>query len=714
MIAELAMGVGALANDQRPTHALSAAEGTNDPWSLTTCERWISCEQAGLLAGVSGRRMRQIARERDWPTHAESAQGGIRTMLRLDDVLALTADDVLASPLARDDGRGAGGEGHPAGGEGTNDPRAAARWAIIQPILAAPAGERTRMVVQAAEREGISESTIWRWLKRAAPLARDDGRGAGGEGTSLADRRCGNRNAARHDVAVMKIIFTLRARRESPTIAQVFKGYEWERKRRVGEAAAGRERADEPMLPKLSERTVARILSSIPKAYQARRRGGDGARDVKKNFVPPIHRDWSDIRVMECWMGDGTGFDALVNWPGYKTPIRPWLLTWLDVRSRMIVAWRLVDQVNGGTAMLALRDGWRRYGLCDWLYIDNGKEYENKDQNGRTVYRGKVEIAHLDGYLAQLGVRKQNAVVRNPESKAPQERWYATFSHSYLNLFDAYTGGNITAKTNTKDDARLKADLAAGRVMDRAEAIALAGRIIAAYNGARHSSLGKLSPYKVFGDLYRRTADGVREHPVRVVTDRVLDIAMMRRDRVFTVTNAGVDVLGQRYETRPGDEQSAIAFIEAIGRRGVVAYDPDDLNVVHLYAITNGREYYVCDLVPSFGVKVTDESAAKAAIREQARRKKLIAEASAALIDRQIAPRAQEILREGVLAVNDDVAHADHERRFGGGSPRPFDGRGAGGEGQSAGGDSVLVFPKGGDPKPKPKSDGLKGLFGDY
>lgn len=682
--------------------------GIETPFQLDICERWISCEQAGVLAGVSGRRMRQIARERDWPTRAEAAQGGIRTMLRLDDVLALTADATM--PAAGP------GPGTPNDQQSeTNDPKAQQRWAIISPILSAKPGERTMMIEQAAQAAGVSPSTIWRWMARVAPdrPTTSDQRPE----TQLSDRRTGNRNAAKHDHAVMKAIFTLRARRVSPTVAQVFKGYDWERKRRLAEAAAGRAREDEPMLPKLSERTVARILSAIPKAYQARLRGGDGARDVKKNFVPPIHRDWTDVRVMECWMGDGTAFDALVAWPGYKSPIRPWLLTWIDVRSRMIVAWRLVDKVNGGTAMLALRDGWRRYGLCDYLYIDNGKEYENKDTNGRVVYRGKVEIAHLDGYLAKLGVRKQNAQVRNPESKAPQERWYATLSHSYLNICKAYTGGNITAKTGGKDDARLKADLAAGRVMDRTEAIEITGRIIAAYNGARHSSLGKCSPFKVFGDLYGRTADGTREHPVRPVSERVLDIAMMRRDRVFTVGNAGVEVLGQRYEVRPGDTAAHTAFWEAVGRRGVVAYDPDDMNVVRLYAILNGREHFVCELVPSFGVKVKDEEAMTRAVRQKKSAEKTIREAARALIDRQIAPRAEEILREGVLAVNDDVAHAEHESRFGSGPLRPSDGRGAGGEG-------LLVFPKGGaagaltndqgaktnDPAPTP----LRGLFGDY
>jgi transposase InsO family protein len=698
----------------------------NAPFSLDYTEAWITCERAGQLVGLSGRRVRQIAGEKNWPTISEAVRGGICVKVRLDDVIGMNAAD---GPLGAQTSPSA-----PAGGD-TGAPGADRRSSIIAPIAALKtAAERNAAIAAASAETGKSVRTLQRWLAayradlgaQTSPSAPEEagedpsaplGTGSRAPGISLRDKRFGNRNAAKWDVEVLTLVKTLYDTRVSPTIVQVAKAYEFERRVRAKNAltfspsTVGRERGGEAgvrALPALSTRTIARILESIPDAYKTRHRGGDGARFVRKNFVPPIKRDWSGVRVMECWMGDGTGFDALVSWPGYKNPIRPWLLTWMDVRSRAIVAWRLVDQVNGGTAMLALREGWRKYGLCSYLYIDNGKEYENKDSNGRTVSRGKIEIGQIDGYLGRLGVHKQNAWVRNPESKAQQERWYGTFSHSYLNLFSAYTGGNITAKTSTKDNDRIKQDLAAGRVMDREEAVRLVERIVAAYNAAPHTSLGKLSPIKIFNDLYARSADGVDDYPIRRVTDRVLDFALMRRAQSFTIRNDGVEVLGVTYNRRPGVEADMMAFVEAVGRRGHAAYDPDDLSTVHLYAVVNGRESYVCELVPDFGVKVGDEEAMSRAVRDKKRAEKIIAEASKALVDRQIQPRAIETLREGVLAVNDETSHAEHEQRFGGVSPCPPDGRGAGGEGAG-----VVQFPAGGIPKTQKPAAPLRGLFGD-
>jgi hypothetical protein len=348
----------------------------------------------------------------------------------------------------------------------------------------------------------------------------------------------------------------------------------------------------------------------------------------------------------------------------------------------MIVSWRLVDKVNGATAMLAVRDGCRRYGLPGELYVDNGTEYKNKNSGGQTVYKGKIAIAHLDGYLERIGLRQRHAIVKNPESKAQVERWFATLSGSFLNIMDAYTGGNITSKTRVKDDARLKADLKAGRVLDYDEAKTLAGQIVAAYNAAPHSAHNGRSPYDVWHALYGRTADGESARPIVHPDERVLDFALMRRALPRVIRNSGMPLYNETYLPRDrGDRR----FIHAIGRKGYIAYDPEDTTTAYLYALVNGREQYVCDLVPSRGTNAADEYALRREFFRKKADQKELTRAAAKLTDRTI--DVSGVLRRGVLGRNQEQ-QAEHADRF------PVGGRRD---------DAVAMFPAGGQAEARAK-----------
>lgn len=580
----------------------------------------ISPDRAAALLGCTERHARRLAKKHRWLTANRPGRGGDRLQIDKRDVLDYLAEKnnrIVETPPT---------------GDAELNAAQARRMQILGPVVAAEKGKQSDVIREKAEQFGVSERTIRRWL---ANLIEQQG-----DVAALDDGRKGNRNAAKHDWdAIKSSIFTVYGNRISPTIEQAYIGYQQLRR-------------EEPWrnLSEIPQRTFAYYVRKFAPALLARVRGGDPARAVRKNYTRPVYRDWSEVRCMGVWMGDGTAWDQLVRWKGYQKPIRPWLLTWMDVRTRRIVAWRLVDKVNGATAMLALRDGWRTWGLCDELYVDNGKEYENKDSRGQTVYKGKIAIGHLDGYIDAVGVDQRNAIVRNPESKAQMERWYATLSHSYLNLFDAHTGGNITSITCKKDDARLKADLKAGRVLDQDQARDLAERIVAAYNAAPHSSLGKKSPDQMWIDLYGKTADGKRFQEVVKVSDTELHFALMRRKQK-TIRAGGVAFYNKLYG--PADRLDK-KFQDAKGRKGFFSYDPEDVSRLYLYAFgPDQRPEYVCELVPIKPINAADENALRREFFAKKAEEKQQAAAAKAILDRTV--DVPGVLRRGRLRINEEA-----------------------------------------------------------
>jgi len=581
----------------------------------------ITSAAAALLLGCGDRHARRLAKKHDWLTTNRSTKGGARVMISRADVAAYlvierNAAQTIPTPTTDSELCAA----------------AARRLQILGPVMAAADGRQTAIIKEQAATFNISERSIRRWI---AGL-----KNAQGDAAVLDDGRKGNRNAAKYDWETIKFsIFSVYSNRIAPTIEQAFLGYQQLRREEPGRN-----------LPEIPQRTFAYYVRKFAPALLARRRGGDPARAVRKNFTRPVYRDWTDVRCMGVWMGDGTAWDQLVYWTGYQKPIRPWFLTWMDIRTRRIVAWRLVDKVNGATAMLALRDGWRTWGLCDELYVDNGKEYENKDSRGQTVYKGKVAIGHLDGYLDSIGVHQRNAIVRNPESKAQMERWYATLSGSYLSLFDAHTGGNITSLTRKKDDARLKQDLKAGRVFNQDQARELAERVVAAYNAAPHSSLGKKSPDQMWIDLYGKTADGERFQDVTKVSDTELHFALMRRKQK-TIRAGGIEFYKKMYG--PADRNDR-KFMDAKGRKGFFSYDPEDVTRLHLYAFgPDQRPQYVCDLAPIEPINAADEHELRREFRAKQAEEKLMATAAKAMLDRTIDTKG--VLQRGRLHISDEA-----------------------------------------------------------
>jgi transposase len=475
---------------------------------------------------------------------------------------------------------------------------------------------RQKMLNEIAKQAGVTYPTLLGWVRSYIK-----------EGIiGLVPKERG-RQSGSLDEAAQRMAFTLYADRQQPSYQQAYGAFvKWRR---------------EQDQPAVSYDAFYRFLKSVPPAaidYWRR-----GSAYIRKHYVPPILRLLDDLAVMEVLMGDATTLDCFCLYPNRPNPIRPTLTIWMDVRSRFVVGYIVAPTVNTNTVALGFRDAVLRYGLPEVIYVDNGREYRNKNWRGQVVNYGQLEAARIKGRWERLGILPMFAWPYNPQSKAQVERWFNTLSHSFLNLLPGYSGANITAKTKRKDQERLSQEIKQGALLSFDKLAIVVGEAINAYNHKEHKALGNRSPVRAFEEGYGQP---------RLVTERALDFCLAKK-RVATIKSGGITV-GETGVTYISDEP---AYIRAIGRKGVVAYDPRDVSKAHLAAIVNGREVYCCALTPREGVAFrASEAELKEAINRKKRTYKLITEAARAIKQKEIDVRAE--LQEANFAVDPEEREA--------------------------------------------------------
>jgi hypothetical protein len=123
-----------------------------------------------------------------------------------------------------------------------------------------------------------------------------------------------------------------------------------------------------------------------------------------------ILRDYRDIWPNMMWCGDHHIFDVFVSF-GNKV-LRPWLTTWLDMRSRSFMGWCISFKPCGQTIAMALAhaispkndDRFPQCGLPGSVYIDNGKDYRSKYLNGEEIPIGQVDYPAVIERFAAMGI----------------------------------------------------------------------------------------------------------------------------------------------------------------------------------------------------------------------------------------------------------------------------------------------------------------------
>ncbi|SDI50092.1 Mu transposase C-terminal domain-containing protein [Paenibacillus naphthalenovorans] len=321
-----------------------------------------------------------------------------------------------------------------------------------------------------------------------------------------------------------------------------------------------------------SYQTACRYISELPNNVLAY--GREGYEIYRNKFMPKTLMDYSKVRVNQYFIGDHHQLDVFVEYEGKA--IRPWLSTWEDAKSRVMVGWCLSPQNNSQTIGLALRHAALRKpnspicGLPVRVYIDNGKDYQGKHMAGGLKHSYKFDYSkEVKGVFASLGIEPDYCTARTPWAKGMMERFYQTFEVQFSMQLPGYCGSNNKARPEGFDEKKL---LAQGKLVKLDELAKLIEEYFDKYHNTVHSEL-KDTPLNVYMQN-EKAREGVPDA-------RAFDILLMRakKRKVYTV---GVRFEG-RYYTHP-------ALDNYVGEDVIVRYDPGHLDEIMIFQGTS----YLC------------------------------------------------------------------------------------------------------------------------
>lgn len=344
-----------------------------------------------------------------------------------------------------------------------------------------------------------------------------------------------------------------------------------------------------------------------------------GMREYKNKVMVKGSRDTSGLKVMQIVMGDEHTFDCWVEYTqpnGKKTAIKPKLVAWIDMRSRVIIGDMICKDANSDILkqsllkMIYSEPG----GVPEYLYIDNGKDYTAKTMTGRDRNdRSGMDFDNeVKGFYKSIGIKDDHrALPYEPWSKGQIERSFRTVCNQFTRWFKSYTGTLTGSKTSDKIDKDIKKMLERGELFTMEEFYEKWHEwLTTVYYHKEHGGLKKAkethrNPYDCFMN---------EERYEQAPPPKSYCTMLMMKSANVLVRNIGI-VRGE-YEYR-ADE-----LCDYIGRKVDIKYDPDDMAVLYVFDKNGKRicEAY-CQELLQVAPKVT-QKALEEHLRMQKRQQK--------------------------------------------------------------------------------------------
>jgi len=183
------------------------------------------------------------------------------------------------------------------------------------------------------------------------------------------------------------------------------------------------------------------------------------AREGKKKFeadnIIKILRNYDEIPPNFMWCGDHHIFDVFVKIPDGKGGWlikRPWLTSWMDMRSRALMGWCINFGPSSRTIGMALAHGishkndpdFPQCGLPSSVYIDNGKDYRSKYLNGEEISIGRIDYPDIIQRFAALGI---DPFYIDLEFDPEQNAWAKKRGDKFIEIKGVRVGG-VYARLN--------------------------------------------------------------------------------------------------------------------------------------------------------------------------------------------------------------------------------------------------------------------------
>lgn len=335
------------------------------------------------------------------------------------------------------------------------------------------------------------------------------------------------------------------------------------------------------------------------------------AREGKKKFYDNkgyhLDRDYSDLQAGQVWVGDTRTWDVFVKVQGQEKPATCYITLFMDFKTYMPMGWCLHHDAPGTENTLrAIRNGIARYGLPEEIYVDNGREYRNKDFSGQSRGHQIVEDEQYTESLAsRLGIKMHFAIVRNARAKII-ERNFLIIKNGFDRMFNSFKGGTVVEKPET-----LKGVLKSGNIITWEEFYDLAQDYLTNVfpgiqcAGKHHKGMTRAQLWNE--EIAKRT-------PMRRVSKDTLSMLVSRTES-GRITHMGFHVA--KLDSWYWGEWMPVWK----GREVTFRYDPDDMRTAWCYD-KDRKLIGECTLQSSVGAMVKDDDVvSKAQIAEGVARK---------------------------------------------------------------------------------------------
>lgn len=326
-----------------------------------------------------------------------------------------------------------------------------------------------------------------------------------------------------------------------------------------------------------------------------------GIEGFRHDVMMKRRRDVGKLKVMELVQGDAHTFDCWVRYVqpnGKETAIRPYLVAFIDTRSRCIVGWGICAQPNAEVIKQVLlhmiypkkdKDN-SIQGVPRAVYIDNGKDFTAETLTGRKRTERFDTDEQTKGFYKSIGIEfDKRALPYTPWTKAQIERFFGTLIQGFTKRFESYTGTLTGSKTAGKVKKDIKGMLARGELYDMDEFSAMfEGYINEIYHVKKHSGLEAQNEEKPVPIWVYQNA----ERYFKAAPPIEYALSLLGKSAERNVYNIGIELAGQTYIHEElgayvgekvlcrwrEDDMSFITVFDREGRQICRAYPAEKLN----------------------------------------------------------------------------------------------------------------------------------------
>lgn len=264
-----------------------------------------------------------------------------------------------------------------------------------------------------------------------------------------------------------------------------------------------------------------RLVKTIP--YVAKVLGREGKKAFADKCAPYIPFDYRSICTNEIWCADNHVFDLWVKDESGRT-FKPWIVGWMDKRSRYIVGYLLIDlDPNANSVLDAFSRAVYACGIPERVLLDNGADYTTHDLFNK---RFALSLAN------EMCIAVTNATSYNAKAKLI-ERFFNTLEYTYCIQLPSYFGADPLRRPERLKKAADELKEFAMLFDEFKDYIAAA---IGHYNNTVHSgdAMDGKTPCQAFQDFIDR--------PIQIASPSMLAMYFKRTTRLLTVGRNGVRV----------------------------------------------------------------------------------------------------------------------------------------------------------------------------